>query len=207
MKKLIMAVVLAAFTFSSMAQEAIKLPNPERRGGKPLYEVLGQRQTNRKFSPKHLTEQQLSNLLWCANGVNRQDGRRTAPSARNAQEIEIYLFNDKGVFLYDANANVLMLVKGRDMRSMVTKQESFHKAPVILVYYANYEKMEKFDEEAREFYGAIDAGYVSQNVYLFCAQENLNTVVLGYIERNALMDIINRPGKAILAQPVGFPGE
>ena len=81
-------------------QPYIELPAPQRKGGMPLYEALNMRQTNRKFAEKPLSLQQISDLLWCANGVNREDGKRTAPSARNAREIEILVFLDKGVFLY-----------------------------------------------------------------------------------------------------------
>ena len=191
-----------------MAQD-IQLPKPNTKGGMPLYEALSNRQTNREFSDKELTEQQLSDLLWCANGENRKDGKRTAPSARNAQEIDIYVFNQKGVFLYIPEKNLLQMVIPEDMREGMSGHggKMIMSAPVTLLYFANYDKMKGFDEAGREFYGATDAGFVSQNVYLYCAANKLNTVVMGAIDRNKIMEFMKVKGKPILAQPVGYPVE
>ena len=191
-----------------MAQD-IQLPKPNTKGGIPLYEALSNRQTNREFSDKELTEQQLSDLLWCANGENRKDGKRTAPSARNAQEIDIYVFNQKGVFLYIPEKNLLQMVIPEDMREGMSGHggKMIMSAPVTLLYFANYDKMKGFDEAGREFYGATDAGFVSQNVYLYCAANKLNTVVMGAIDRNKIMEFMKVKGKPILAQPVGYPVE
>lgn len=208
MKKLIPLCICAIFTLSMTTNaQSIKLPAPTKKGGMPLYQVMMNRQTNRNFSSKNLTDQQMSDLLWCANGVNRSDGRRTAPSARNCQEIDIYVFTEKGVFLYEANENVLKMVVGEDHRAEVATRGDFAaKAPVVLVFLANYDKMDGMDEEAREFYGATDCGYVSQNVYLYCAANQLNTVVMGSVQREGLLGILGGPnGKIILAQLVGYP--
>lgn len=189
-----------------MAQD-IQLPKPNTKGGMPLYEALSNRQTNREFSDKELTEQQLSDLLWCANGENRKDGKRTAPSARNAQEIDIYVFNQKGVFLYIPEKNLLQMVIPEDMREGMSGHggKMIMSAPVTLLYFANYDKMKGFDEAGREFYGATDAGFVSQNVYLYCAANKLNTVVMGAIDRNKIMEFMKVNGKPVLAQPIGYP--
>ena len=150
-----------------MAQD-IKLPSPMTKGGMPLHEALMLRQTNRQFSSKPLDNQILADMLWCANGINRKDGKRTAPSARNAQEIDIYVFNEKGVFLYVPEENLLKMVLPEDHRAEMSGRggKMITSAPVTLLYFANYEKMEGFDEAGMEFYGATDAGFVSQNVYL-----------------------------------------
>lgn len=188
-----------------MAQD-IKLPQPNTKGGMPLYEALSNRQTNREFSDKELTDQQLADLLWCANGENRNDGKRTAPSARNAQEIDIYVFNKKGVYLYVPEKNMLKMVIPEDMREgMSSRGKMIMAAPVTLLFFANYDKMNGFDEAGREFYGATDAGFVSQNVYLYCAANNLNTVVMGAIDRPKIMEILKVDGKPVLAQPIGYP--
>lgn len=210
MKKKIFLGIFALITFSMTTNaQSVNLPKPAKKGGMPLYQVLMNRQTNRNFSKKNLTDQQISDLLWCANGVNRSDGRRTAPSARNCQEIDIYVFTEKGVFLYDAINNVLKMVAGEDHRAEVpiaSRGDFAAKAPIVLVFFANYDKMEGMDEDAREFYGATDCGYVSQNVYLYCAANQLNTVVMGSVQREELLGIIGGPnGKVILAQPVGYP--
>ena len=220
MKKLFLAVLMAALIVPAMAQKnkneakvssrplEIKLPMPERKGGMPLYEALNNRMTQRKFADTPLDEQQLSNLLWCAGGVNREDGKLTSPTTRNAQEIDIYVFIDKGVFLYVPKENVLKEILPEDHRIEISERSKMPaEAPVTLLFYANYDKMEGFDETAREFYGATDAGFVSQNVYLYCAANKLSTVVMGAINRDLLNELIPGDGKAILAQPVGYPAK
>ena len=220
MKKFFLAVVMAALILPTMAQKnkgeanveamptEIKLPKPQRAGGMALYEALNNRCTQRNFSKEPLSDQQLSNLLWCAGGINREDGKLTSPTARNAQEIEIYVFKEDGVYLYLPKENALQMIYKEDRRSEISERSKMPaEAPVTLLYYANYEKMAGFDEPAREFYGATDAGFVSQNVYLFCAANKLNTVVMGAINRELLNDIIPGEGKAVLAQPVGYPAK
>lgn len=218
MKKLIIAVLLAALIVPCMAQTksqavaaapkdaSIELPKPTVTGGMPLYEALNNRQTQRKFSPQPLTEQQLSDLLWCAGGVNRPDGKLTSPTARNAQEIDIYVFMESGVYLYVPKENILKLILPEDHRVEMSQRSKMPaEAPVTLLFFANYDKMGGFDEDARNFYGATDAGFVSQNVYLYCAANKLSTVVMGAIDRDFLNELIPVEGKAILAQPVGYP--
>lgn len=220
MKKLILAVLMTVLILPVMAQKnkdeakvadkpmEIKLPMPERKGGMPLYEALDNRMTQRKFAATPLDEQQLSNLLWCAGGVNREDGKLTSPTARNAQEIEIYVFMEKGVFLYVPKDNMLKMILPEDHRMEVSERSKMPvEAPVTLLFYANYDKMEGFDETAREFYGATDSGFVSQNVYLYCAANKLSTVVMGAINRDHLNELIPVDGKAVLAQPVGYPSK
>lgn len=208
MKKLSLLLISIILIATAMAQD-IQLPKPNTKGGMPLYEALSNRRTNREFSDKELTEQQLSDLLWCANGENRKDGKRTAPSARNAQEIDIYVFNQKGVFLYIPEKNLLQMVIPEDMREGMSGRggKMIMSAPVTLLFMANYDKMKGFDEAGREFYGATDAGFVSQNVYLYCAANKLNTVVMGAIDRTRIMEFMKVNGKPVLAQPIGYPVE
>ena len=182
----------------------IKLPAPNKEGGKPLMQALNERQTHRDFSAKQLSDQQLSDLLWAAVGVNRPDGKRTAPTARNCQQIEVYVFMEKGVYLYDAKEDMLKLMVKGDQRKMVAMQPFPAEAPVLLVMVANYDKMTGMDMEHKEFYGATDCGYVCQNIYLYCASEGLHTVSLGSIQRDKIKDLLKFNGKAILAHPVGF---
>ncbi|MCR4680815.1 MAG: nitroreductase family protein [Bacteroidales bacterium] len=206
MKKLSLITLVIALTFTGMSQD-IKLPVPTKKGGMPLYEALANRQTNRDFSPKQLTDQQLSDVLWCAGGVNREEsGKLTSPTARNAQEIDIYVFNEKGVYLYLPKDNMLKQVLKEDHRPDLSGRggKMTLEAPVTLLFFANYDKMNGFDEQARGFYGATDAGFVSQNVYLYCAANHLSTVVMGAINRDRLTEIIPAKGKPILAQPIGY---
>ena len=189
---------------TTVSAQDIKLPAPRKEGGKPLMQALNDRQTYRDFSGKELSEQQLADLLWAANGVNRADGKRTAPSARNCQEIDIYVFTAKGVYLYMPQDNMLKQVVKGDNRKLVAMQPFPADAPVLLVMVANYSKMKDMDMEHKEFYGATDCGNVCQNIYLYCASEGLHTVSLGSIHRDKIKDLLKFNGKAILAHPVGY---
>jgi SagB-type dehydrogenase family enzyme len=192
---------------SLLTAQDIQLPLPQTRGGMPLYEALYRRSTAREFSSAKLTLQQISDLLWCANGINRTDGKRTAPSARNAQEIDIYVLMSDAAYLYEPIENKLVLVSVKDLRPVTSHSAFAQEAPLMLLFVANYDKMEAFDENAREFYGATDAGYVSQNTYLYCAANGLSTVVMGHIYRDDIQEALKFKGKAVLAQSVGYPAE
>lgn len=187
----------------------INLPKPEHGGGLPFMEVLQRRATSRSFLPEPLTMQEISNILWAANGVNRpESGMRTAPSARNAQEIDIYVFIEKGIYLYNAEEHILIPIEPKDFRREVSEQKFFVDAPMVLAYVANYDKMEKFSDEAKEFYSATDVGFVSQNVYLYCANSKLSTVVCGMFNKEVLQKILKiKNGKVLLVQPVGRSAE
>lgn len=193
----------------SFAQEqsSIKLPVPRTKGGKPLLEALSQRQSLRSFSSKEPSSQTLSDLLWAAFGINRKDsGKRTAPSASNRQEIDIYVATKQGVFIYDAKNNQLNPVVSEDVRTVIGRQPFVKDAPVVLVYVADYRRM-RGQETQNDFYSAADTGFISQNVYLFCASEGLATVVLGMVNKDALSKKMGlaQEQKIILAQPVGYP--
>lgn len=206
MKKILFTIAAIALCICCLAQEDIKLPEPEKKGGMTLNEALMSRKTNRTFASKELSMQEISNLLWAANGINRMDGKRTAPSARNAQEIEVYVAMKSGLYRYEANDNALRIISTKDQRHQMSQRpQMIEEAPIALIFYANYDKMKNFDDASKEFYGATDAGFVSQNVYLYCAAHNLNTVVMGYIDRDAIRQMIDVDGKAILVQPVGYP--
>lgn len=206
MKKILFTIAAIALCLCCLAQDDIKLPEPEKKGGMTLNEALMSRKTNRTFDSKELSLQEISNLLWAANGINRMDGKRTAPSARNAQEIDVYVAMKSGLYRYEANDNALRIISTKDQRHQMSQRpQMIEEAPIALIFYANYDKMKNFDDASKEFYGATDAGFVSQNVYLYCAAHNLNTVVMGYIDRDAIRQMIDVDGKAILVQPVGYP--
>jgi len=179
----------------------ITLPAPRKTGGMPLMEALNVRQTQRIFSPKTLSEQQLSDLLWAAFGMNRENGKRTAPSAMNRQEIDLYVALSSGLYLYDAKQSVLTQLSKEDLREKTGKQSFVKTAPVCLVYVSDDERLKS------EFYTATDTGFISQNVYLFCASEGMHTVVLGSFDKEALHAVMKlKPTQhIILTQPVGLP--
>lgn len=188
----------------------IPLPAPQRDGGKPLMQALALRKSTRSFQEKKLPPQVLSNLLWAACGVNRADsGKRTAPTAKNWQEIDVYVATADGLYLYNAAAHRLDPVLADDIRASTGGQPFVKTAPVDLVYVADRAKMADAPAESREFYSATDAGFVSQNVYLFCASEGLATVVLGWVDKPKLEKAMKlRPDqRVILSQPVGYAKE
>jgi hypothetical protein len=206
-----LSLALIFFCFSlSIAEEMkpIQLPKPSMDGGKPLMQVLKNRQTTREFSEEKLPPQVLSDLLWAADGINRADsGKRTAPSAHDWREIDIYVASADGLFLYDPSANLLKPLLAEDIRALTGKQGFVKNAPVNLIYVGNYARMTGASDEEKIFYSAADTGFISQNVYLFCASEGLATVVRAYIDKTALakkMGLAN--DQAItLSQTVGYP--
>jgi SagB-type dehydrogenase family enzyme len=153
----------------------------------------------------------LSNLLWAAFGINRpESGKRTAPSAHNWQEIDIYVALEKGLYLYDPTANVLEPVLDEDIREATGLQSFVGTAPVNLVYVADLERITgDHSDEVKENLAGMDTGFIGQNVYLFCASEGLATVVRGWVDREKLGEImgLRDTQRIILAHTVGYPKE
>ena len=205
-----MVLIILSFMTVSWAAELspIKLPPPNLNGGKSLMQSLQARKSSRDFSIKKLPVQILSNLLWAACGINRpESGRRTAPSAVNWQEIDIYVAMTDGLYLYNAKEHILKPVHNRDIRALTGKQSFVKEAPVNLIYVADLSKISRADIEEKNFYSATDTGFISQNVYLYCASEGLSTVVRGMIDKDALSKAMNLTDnqKITLAQTVGYP--
>jgi len=189
----------------------VVLPAPQIDKGRPLMQVLKDRQSRRNISPdKKLSLQELSNLLWAACGINRSDsGKRTAPTASNRQEIDVYVVTAEGVFLYDVKGHRLEPVLQEDIRKAAGKQTFVQTAPVVLVYVVDKERMGSRSESDKVFYAATDTGFVSQNVYLYCASEGLATVVIGMVNKPALAAKmkLRTEQMVILTQPVGYPAK
>jgi SagB-type dehydrogenase family enzyme len=183
----------------------VALPAPETSGGKPLMQALKERQTTRELTPEKLSPQVLSNLLWAGWGINREDGRRTAPSASNRQEIEIYAVMADGAYVYDAKGNALKPVAAGDLRKATGSPAYVAEAPLNLVYVADFAKMGNGDENNKNATANADAGFIAQNVYLFCASEGLGAVVRGSVPKADLSKALNlRPDQRIVfAQTVG----
>jgi SagB-type dehydrogenase family enzyme len=197
MNKLFISILTASFCFSCTAQD-ISLPSPSKTGGKPLMEALNDRQTTREYSDKELDEQTLSDLLWAAYGFNRED-KRTAPSANNKQEFILYVVLKSGVYVYDAKANVLIQKVKGDFRAKTGKQEFVAVAPLNLVYVVDLKK--------NSAEGAmIDCGYISQNVYLYCASAGLGTVVRGWFDKENVRSALqlSEEEEPVLTQTVGY---
>lgn len=189
--------------------KTIKLPKPDTQGGKPLMQALKERKSSRRFSGKEIPLQVLSDMLWAGFGINRPiTGGRTAPSPFNIREMEIYVAKVDGLFLYDAQNNALIKVLSKDIRSSTGTQDFVKDAPVDLIYVADLSKSLRAGDK-KEFYAAVDTGFISQNVYLFCASEGLSTVVRAWFDEKALstvMGLDTKKKKIILTQSVGYPG-
>jgi SagB-type dehydrogenase family enzyme len=187
---------------------AIKLPPPNLSGGKSLMQSLQARKSSRDFSTKKLPLGVLSNLLWAACGINRPDsGKRTSPTAVNWQEIDVYVAMADGLYLYNAKEHILKPVLNRDIRALTGKQSFVKEAPVNLIYVADLSKINRANIEEKNFYPAVDTGFISQNVYLYCASEGLATVVREMLDKEALSKAMNlsKNQKVMLAQTVGYP--
>ena len=201
---------LLAFSTLVYAQglKPIQLPKPQMDGGKPLMQALKERKSTRSFSTEKLPDQVLGNMLWAAFGINRPDtGHRTAPSAVNWQEIDIYVATTNGLYLYEAKGHTLQPVLAADIRAETGGQPFVKDAPVELIFVADYSRMGKGAEEGKNLMAAADTGFISENAYLFCASEGLATVVRGSVDKTALAKTMKlRPDqKIILAQTVGYP--
>lgn len=188
------------------ATALINLPPPDRQAGLPLMQVLAQRQSRRDYKPDPLPLEVLSGLLWAACGVNRTDGGRTAPSALNAQEIDIYVALPEGAYRYDAARHQLQLVAGADLRRVTGYQDFVDEAPMDLVYVANHPRMGLVPAAQREAYAHVTAGAITQNVYLFAASSGLATVIRAWIDRAAIADALglSHDQQVLLSQTVGY---
>jgi nitroreductase len=197
-------------SYMAFAEELkpIQLSKPQMDGGRPLMQVLKDRSSSREFSPQKLPLQVLSNLLWAASGINRPDsGKRTAPTAANWQEIDIYVAAADGLYLYDAKPHVLKPVLAGDIRALAGLQAFVKDAPLNLIYVADLSRISRGTSEEKDFFAAADTGFVAQNVYLFCASEGLATVVRANIDRPTLGKAMKLgPNQRItLSQTVGYP--
>lgn len=189
------------------AQDIVYLPAPDTSGGLPLMQALKERKSSRSFSSEPIPPQVMSDLLWAAFGVNREDGRRTAPSAMNWQEIDIYLATESGLFLYNPRSHAITRLSRHDMREKTGTQSFVREAPVNLVYVADLSKVRRASGEDRDLWIGADCGFIAQNVYLFCASQGLRCVVRGSIDKEVLSKAMHlrRDQKIILSQTVGYP--
>jgi SagB-type dehydrogenase family enzyme len=196
----------------SLAQgpEVIKLPPPQTEGGKPLMQALKLRQSTRGgFGPDvPLSMQVLSNLLWAADGVNRPQGNhRTAPSAADWQNIQIYVTTASGLFLYDPIKHELQVLGKEDIRTVAGQQDFVKAAPLNLIYVADMAKAQfggKKMPEVEETWSYANTGFIAQNVYLYCASEGLACIVRAMIDKDVASKALKlRPDqKIVLAQTV-----
>ncbi|HTY38921.1 MAG TPA: nitroreductase family protein [Bacteroidota bacterium] len=213
MKKIpvaIIAIMIVVQSFGYARQSYLKtvqLPAPDTIGGKPLMQVMKERKTSRSFSDTALPQRVVSNLLWAAFGINRPDGHRTAPSAMNWQEIDIYVATKDGLYRYDPQPNQLGMLMSEDIRSKSGTQDFVADAPMTLVYVADNTKTKRASGEDQIRYMFADCGFIAENVYLYCASEGLACVVRGSVDRPSLAKAMNLSSnqRILLAQTVGYP--
>lgn len=204
-------ILILVFSTQVISQpKTIALPQPDRKGGMPLMEALDKRCSTREFAEKALPEQTLSNLLWAAWGINREESdKHTAPSSNNKQEIDIYVAKADGLFKYIPKGHFLEKISDEDIRSSCGNQSFVATAPLNLIYVADLARTDQKDFTVEPIASYSNAGFISQNVYLFCASEGLATVVRGWVDKDLLPAKLQlKPSqKIILAQTVGFPKE
>lgn len=185
----------------------IELPAPAKTGGLPLLDALAKRRSSRELSRAELPPSVLSELLWAAFGINRPDGGRTAPSALDAQEIDVYVALRGGAYLYDAKGHALDLVAASDLRRVTGYQDFVDEAPLDLVYVADQRRMHMVPVGSRERYASACAGAITQNVYLYAASAGLATVIRAWIDREAIAEALGLAHEqdVLLSQTVGYP--
>ena len=178
--------------------EKIILNEPNLERGTSMMETLSKRKSFREFSEKELSKEDLSDLLWAANGVNREDGKRTAPSAKNKQDIDTYAFFKAGAYKYDHVNHTLDLIAEGDHRNLLSGSQNFvATAPLVLLHVGDASKFTEFGEEMSKMITSIDAGLVTQNVNLFCASVGLATVPRIYMDAKGLSALLKLPDTKI----------
>ena len=205
----VLSIVSATLLAGTALAGDITLPAPVKEGGKPLMTLLAERKSSRSFSEKEIPLQTLSDLFWAANGINRPDGRRTAPSAMNRQEIDLSAVMKNGTFRYEAQGHKLVEVTSDDLRKTSGLPGFSGTAPLTIISVVNGSKQNIKEKTASARLGAVDCGFIGQNIYLFCASAGLNTVYLGTLNAPALGASLklNEGSEAFFAQTVGYPAE
>ena len=210
-REVIQAGLLAGSALSAGAAaqplQPMRLPPPRMEGGMPLMNALKLRHSTREYSTRALPLQTLSDLLWAAFGINRPSGDRTAPYWRHVMVIDVYVSTAEGTWLYEPKAHELQAHQAGDIRAKTGMQDFVGVAPLNLIYVAHGERMTDVSPEERRLYASVDAGFIGQNVYLFCASEGLATGVRASVDREALAKALKlrETQLVVFAQSVGFP--
>lgn len=194
MKKTIATMVIALLACSqAFALEPVKLPSPDMGRGTTLMKALSDRKSVREYSTKEITMKDLGDLLWAANGVNREDGRTTNPTAMNRQDIKVYVVLPAGTYLYNNKEHRLDPISEGDHRQKIRGN-----MPALnLLVVAD-------DGDAR--LSEVDSGYVSQNIYLFCAANGMGTVAAAGMDADAYKKAckLNEKQRIVIQHPVGY---
>ncbi|MCR5276497.1 MAG: SagB/ThcOx family dehydrogenase [Bacteroidales bacterium] len=213
MKKLLTLAAVLVISLTACAQKApkvIRLLEPSYNEGLTLMQALKERKSSQGFTEKEISLQDLSNILWASVGVNRPDGKRTAPTGSNRQEIEVYAFFKSGAYYYNYKDHTLELVKEGDWRSL-TGRRGADEAYLNLLFFADTDKTagENPPGGGAATVSYVDVGYVSQNVYLACANAGIGSRARGGWDQQKLTETLGlKPSLVVvLGQTVGYCDE
>lgn len=202
--------IVALSSASCMAENDIRLPEPDMNGKTTLIQALKNRHSSRDFSDKEISDGVLSTVLWAACGINRPEtGGITAPSAINAQDILVYVIRKDGAYLYEPKEHTLKKVSGKDLRRQVAgRQEFAAAAPVSLVLVSDHGKFGSHSQGASRM-GLIDAGYISQNICLICSALGFNTVPRMTMDTESLKKELKLDERYdfVVNSQIGYPKE
>ncbi|MCD7932916.1 MAG: SagB/ThcOx family dehydrogenase [Tannerellaceae bacterium] len=210
MRRLIIAGLVLLFMGSINAQQLqpVQLVQPDKTRGKAVMAALSERKSTREFNSRALLDQDLSDLLWAAWGVNREDGRRTAPSALNKQDVDVYVIMQHGAYIYDGKSHSLQPVSAGDHRIAVAGQQAFAaEAPVALVLVSDLDRFGGTVTEHTKLMAAVNIGVILQNINIFCAATGLVTVPRAFMDTEALREALHLKDSQLLLMnnPVGYP--
>jgi SagB-type dehydrogenase family enzyme len=188
----------------------VKLNQPDKTRGFSLMNALNLRASVRNWAKRGMDMQDLSDLLWAANGINRAEkSLRTTPSAHNAKDIDLFVFTEEGVYFYNPEKHSLSIIKKGDFRSQIGKQNYVTDAPLSLILVSDIKRFKKADKKLCLNWAALDAGMVSQNISLFCASANLGTVPRTFFDEDKIRKVLElSPSQHVmLHHPVGYLNE
>lgn len=206
-KSFFLVCLFLANVLYSQNNESITLNKPSSERGMSVIEALAERYSAREFDSKPLNLQDISDLLWAANGVNRaESGKRTAPSAINAQDIDVYLFDNKGVYLYDAQKHTLVLVISGDQRKIISNQDKDPYPSAILLLVSDISKFSRGEDTLKREWGAMDAAFVAQNVLLFCSSVGMEARPRAFMNKEQIIETLklNNTQLPMLNIPVSY---
>lgn len=196
MFKNVTLLILGGFMITtSVLASDLNLPTPDKTNKTTLIQALEKRHSDREFSEKEIDDKTLSTLLWAAYGVNRPDGKRTIPTALDKKDLNIYVFNRKGIWLYDATTNTLKQKSNQNNLDLFQLQDYMKSVSTVFVYTGS-----------KEDYAIMHAGSAYQNVELYAAANNMASIVRGYFDKNKVTEVLDIPNeeRVIISQAIGW---
>ena len=195
MFKKIFCFVLLSFIARGVLAEDIHLPEPNKTGKTTLMQALEDRHSDREFINREVDDATLATLLWAAYGVNREDGKRTIPTAKDTKDLNLYVFDKRGIWLYEADNNLLKQISDQNQLGLFQKQDYMQAVPVVLVYTGSTAD-----------YAAMHAGSAYQNVELFAAANGMASIVRGFFDQEKVREVLNLPEgqRVIISQAIGW---